>query len=220
MSALPYETAPVAPSSKASERRRSGRFRPTAMLPVRIARGEGIVLDLGLGGLRARHSGAVQLGTRARLTILGEAEPLSLEGEVLASHVVSLGTASTPTLYESRLRFCSMKQQQVEQVARLVAGLRTRDLRRLVANMRGWEDETRIECPPASPERYIRLIRNGDSWNKAWTSRGAQPPDGFVLPDDTDQKDIELLCRTYEQLDSDGRHLIRRMAAAAVEGEV
>lgn len=220
MSALPHDSSLTpAPRIKASERRRSGRFRPSAMLPVRIARGEGIILDLGLGGLRARHSGSLQLGTRARMTILAEPEHLSLDGEVLASRVVSLGTATTPTLYESRLRFCSMKHQDVERLARMVAALRTRDLRRLVANLRGWDDEVRDDRASAAPARYLRVIRNGDRWVKAWTSRCAQPPDGFVLPDDTDQKDIDLLCRTYEQLDNDGRHLIRRMAAAAVEGE-
>jgi hypothetical protein len=216
MSALPNEPLPPTASS---DRRRTTRLRPTTILPVRIGRGEGIVIDLGLGGLRVRHSTPMQLRSLTRVTILSDPHALSLDGEVLASRVVELGDATKPTVYETRLRFCRMEHQTMEALARYVATLRTRDLRRLVANLRGWHDEPHPIPASLPASRFIRLIRIGNRWSMKQTLRTQQPPDGFVLPGDTDPREIELLCSTWDKLDSEGRHLVQRMAAAVIEGQ-
>lgn len=212
MSALPHEL-PGPGSEPLHARRNSDRLSLSALLPIRMGRIEGIVVDLGLGGLRVRHAGALGRGTRLRLTILAEAEPVALEGEVLASRVVDLGSSSMPALYETRLRFTPPAHEALQALVRLVAALRSRDLPRLVSNLRSASDGP---GQPSSPSRFVRLVRQGDSWLRVWTAGATQPPDGFVLPDGTDETEIELLCRTYDKLDTEGRSIIRRMVAAEV----
>ena len=208
MSALPHPP---------KDQRRAPRLRPITILPVRIGRGDGILVDLSTGGARVRHSAPALLWCSLRLLIVADETPITLDAEVLSSRVSCLGTGHSPTHYETRLRFRRIQKAQAAALAALVATLDTRRLRRLVDNMHGWFDEPQRSHERARPPCFLRVTRDGSSWIRRRTSRPGQPDDGFVLPGDTDPIEIDLLCKTYERLDDDGRQLIRSMAAAAID---
>lgn len=215
MSTSPHEIPSPSVLAVPSDRRTAPRLRPSAVLPVRVGRGEGVVCDLAIGGVRIQHSGAQRRGGHTRVVISWEQQQLSLDCEVLSTRVADLGSATSPPLYESRFRFRGMDEADLQTLTRLVASLRTRDLRKLVANLRGWDDEPQENLPTAAT--FIRMTRDGNEWQKKVTRASEQPAEGFVLPGGTELKEIELMCQTWERLDESGRELLRRMAAAAVE---
>lgn len=226
MSALEIDALPENPA----DRRREPRLRLTSAVPARIGRGEGSLVDLSLHGMRVRHSTPAGRGTRVRVSFEWRGERFAATAEVLASRVAAL-TADGGTLFESRLRFVDLAADGREMLDRVLGTIRNRDLRRWVANLRGWTDEEttphanvvprdgRVAAPSATPSlnAFLRCRFRDGRWEKQWTRDATQPLNGFVLPASVDPGEIARLCSTYEQIDADGRHLLRLMAAAVVK---
>ncbi|HEX8254208.1 MAG TPA: hypothetical protein VF846_13770, partial [Thermoanaerobaculia bacterium] len=54
-------------------------------------------------------------------------------------------------------------------------------------------------------------------WEVKRTADVQQPEDGFLVPSSIDDNEIVKLCADYARADTDGRRVIRLMAAASVE---
>jgi hypothetical protein len=207
-----------------TERRGTSRLRVGGTHPVRLGRTEGVLIDLSERGARVRHITAVRRGETLRLTLEWEGEQFSAQAEVLASRVASIGNGAG-TIYDSRLRFVSMADTARETLLRTLSGLEARDLRRWVANLRGWEPHPEpIRHPALVTKTFVRYQLRGSWWEKKVTHDPSQPVDGFTVPADIDENEIASLCRTFEKLDAEGRTIIRLIAsevvAEAAEAEV
>lgn len=206
----------IATTSLPAERRASARLRIGGTHPVRLGRTDGVLIDISERGARVRHLAAVRRGETVRLALEWQGERFAAQAEVLASRVVSMGNGAG-TIYDSRLRFLSMPDDAREILTRTLAGFETRDLRRWVANLRGWEPHPEpIRHPALVTKTFVRYQLRGIWWEKKVTHDPAQPEDGFVIPADVDESEITSLCRTYEKLDTGGREIIRLIAAQVV----
>lgn len=206
----------IAPLPPFTERRATSRLRVGGTHPVRLGRTEGVLIDLSDRGARVRHVTAVRRGETLRLTLEWEGEQFSAQAEVLASRVVSMGNGAG-TIYDSRLRFVSMADTAREALLRTLSGLEARDLRRWVANLRGWEPHPEpIRHPALVTKTFVRYQLRGIWWEKKVTHDPSQPTDGFAVPADIDESEITSLCRTFEKLDAEGRTIIRLIASQVV----
>lgn len=204
-------------SSDSNERRSTPRLRVAGTIPVLIGRGEGVMIDLSERGTKVRHSATLRRGAMVRVSFEWQRARFGASAEVLASRLVSLGNDKTPAMYETRLRFRGLDEGAKQVLVRALEALAGRDMRRWVANMRGWSDETQnipVVCPGVS---FIRCRLAGVRWEVKSTQNATQPEDGFVLPATLDDNEIVKLCADYFRADTDGRHVIRLLAAAAVE---
>ena len=216
MSAIGELALSSSPSS-AAERRATPRLR-VGTHPVRLGRSEGVLIDLSDRGARVRHVAAVRRGETLRIALDWEGELFSAQAEVLFSRVVSLGDG-TGTIYESRLRFVSMPGGAADVLRRTLAGIEKRDMRRWVANLRGWEPDTEpTKHPVLVTTTFLRYRMRGVWWEKKATHDHHQPEDGFTLPADVEESEATSLCQTYEKVDADARRVIS-MIAAQVVGE-
>lgn len=117
---------------------------------------------------------------------------------------------------------------EVDQRAGCAADLRRDDLadiaaaalRTWVPNLRGWEaDAPRNDAETDHADsgflrcRYV-LARG---WERKWTQNPEQPKHGFTVPASTETAEVNMLCRTYETSDEDGRALLRVMTDAVVQ---
>lgn len=202
-----------------SDRRGGERFRLTQMIPTRIGRGEGELVDLSMGGARIRHSVGLRRGTRTRVRLTWKDENVTLTATALASRVVGLKRANDgATVFESRVEFSNLSRHESDVLSHLLGALQNHDLWACVANMNGWSEEMAAPARRGNHEGlFLQCRRNGNSWLRKWVSDATLPEDGFVLPAATPEEEIELMCQTFERLDDDGRHLLRLMSAAAVE---
>jgi hypothetical protein len=207
MSALEQGSTP-------QERRISQRFRVAGTVPVVMGRGEGVLIDLSEHGARIRHVIPVRRGTTVRISFEWNGARFTATAEVLAARVVSLGTGPS---YESRVRFLNVDTDSKSVLTSAIDGIVGRDVRKWVANLRGWTDETQIDTAPLPGGTFIRCRLHGAWWERKMTSNAAQPAEGFVLPAETSESEIESLCQNYVRGNAEDRNMIRLMAGAAVE---
>lgn len=200
-----------------TERRSTPRLRVAGTIPALIGRGEGVLIDLSTRGAKVRHSTSMSRGAIVRICFEWQRARFSSSAEVLASRLVSLGNEQMPAMYETRLRFRKVDDGARQVLARALDALAGRDMRRWVANLRGWNDEPQPVPAESSTVSFIRCRLAGIRWEVKCTQNATQPEDGFALPATLDDNEIVKLCADYLRADSDGRQVIRLLAAAAVE---
>jgi hypothetical protein len=204
-------------SLESIDRRSAPRLRVAGTIPAYIGRGEGVLIDLSERGAKIRHSKMVRRGATVRISFEWDRARFSASAEVLASRLVSLGNEKTPAMYESRMRFTCVDAGASAVLARTLDAIAGRDVRRWVANLRGWSDEPPVISPAPVTATFIRCRLAGIRWEVKCTSDPTQPGDGFVLPSTLDDNEIVKLCADYLRADTDGRLVIRLLAAAAVD---
>lgn len=195
-------------------RRKNDRVRVEGSIPVIFGRGKGELIDISPSGARIRHFAPVRRGAAVRVSFTWRHTRFSATTEVLSSRVVSLGIGPS---YESRVRFILLDDESERALATIVEQIAGGATRRLVANMRGWNDEAQSDPTPVPPTSFIRCRLIGNRWEIKHTSCSEQPEDGFVLRSDSPDADIQTLCDNYSRGNAEDRRLILAMAAAAIE---
>lgn len=195
-------------------RRATKRLQVAGSIAVVFGRGEGLLIDLSQRGARVRHFAPVRRGAAVRVSFEWEHVRCSATAEVLASRVISLGLGPS---YESRVRFTFIDEDSERSLAAIIDKIDGRTTRRWVANLRGWSDEVHSDPTPFATDSFIRCRLQGNRWEIKRTSDLVQPTDGFLLPAESADVDIEVLCDNYSRGSDDERQLIRVMATAAVE---
>src|SRR5262249_25240807 len=101
-------------------------------------------------------------------------------------------------------------------LGRVLASVQNGDVRKWVANLRGWSEDGHTHHSSTHTGSFLRCRLIGSRWERKWTSNPTQPEDGFLLPDSLHPEAVASPCEAYKGLDEDGRHLIRLIAAAAL----
>ncbi len=198
-----------------SNRRMTERLRVAGAITVVFGRGEGVLVDLSPHGARIRHFAPVRRGAAVRVTFEWEGARFLATAEVLASRVIRLGLGPS---YESRVRFTIVDGLSERVLAAVLDRIAGRTARRWVANLRGWSDEVQEEeIAPLSHHSFIRCRLLGIRWEIKRTTDTVQPEDGFLLPSESSDADIESLCDNYSRGDDEQRKFIRVLATAAIE---
>lgn len=195
-------------------RRMTERLRVAGSIAVIFGRGEGVLVDLSPNGARIRHFAPVRRGASVRVSFEWEDARFSATTEVLASRLIRLGLGPS---YESRVRFAFVDEASERVLQAALDGIAGRTTRRWVANLNGLSDEPQPEAPPVVNNSFIRCRLFGNRWEIKRTTDSTQPENGFVVPSESSDADIQTLCDNYSRGHDDERHLIRLMATAAVE---
>jgi hypothetical protein len=199
----------------AVDRRTAERIRPATPIHVTFGRGGGSIVDLSHGGMRIRHTVAAMRGAEVRVSFEWQRERFIAAAVVLASHVAALGT---PTMFDTRLRFAPLNRNASELLERVMTAIHSSELRRWIANMQGWSDESVI-TNSENDGSFLRCRLVGRQWKTTWTHDPSHPPsNGFTVPATINKLELETLCDTYLHANADERHLIRLMAEEAVRG--
>lgn len=197
------------------ERRLVERLRVASTVSVIFGRGAGVLVDLSQRGARIRHSAPVRRGAAVRVSFESAHARFSANAEILASRVIGLGTGPS---YESRVRFTSLDAISERALAKAIDEIAGRDIRRWVANLKGWGDEAQLPVPvPVSNGSFIRCRLRAERWERKNTNDTRQPSDGFLLPSGSTEAEIGTLCDTYSRGGEDEQQVIRLMATAAVD---
>lgn len=206
-------------SAAPPDRRRSQRFRVAQPVATLVGRGTGSLVDLSATGARIRHTCAVVRGARVRVTFEWKGERFEATGQVLASRVTGIGTEGT--LFESRLHFLPLSASSTSVLEHALSDLGDGDLRKWVANLRGWNDEDPEPAPaPEAPaDTFVRCRFVNRRWEQRMTHDASPPADGFTVASGTEPSEIRALCRTFEQSDAEGRRLLQLLANAVLQGE-
>jgi hypothetical protein len=194
------------------DRRVSPRFRFDDPLPAMLGRRDVLLVDLSAGGARVRHQMPVNPGDTQRLRFTYRGECFDGIGQVLDSHYITIGTKQP--LYESRLRFSGKSEEATAAIDTVMEMMLRHRERQWTQNLIG-SRSSRAAAREDVEEPGIRCRYIGNRWRMEKVHSQEIPDDGFVVPARFDVGEIRVICAAYEQLDADGRQLLRLLAGAS-----
>lgn len=191
-----------------------GRFGPTNVL----------ILDVGLGGALLEHHANVPLGERRKLIFQWDSREISFNAELVQSKVARFAESEGKTVpvLASNLHFLDAIGDSGRVLREMIGAEVAYALDLQKANARGMGiesigDSTISRLIRADvPRGYISCRLAGSQWKKTSTIKTTQPADGFTVA--ASEADVDLLCRTYQASDQEGRRLIRALAELSVSG--
>ena len=212
-------------------RRRAERLKLTEPLHGQVEDGPAVaVIEVGLLGAKIEHVDTLMSGAEITLWFEWDEESLVFPGRVARSELQPLLSESRgETIYHSGVEFADADDRSSNLLRKLIADRVTRILEELKANARGGGSLLR-DVPflrssrttaKEDPQGFLscRLDAQGQ-WHRSEVLKPRQPTDGFTVPLNYSEKDLEMLCQTYEDSDEAGRQMIRVCAELSIsEGE-
>lgn len=186
-----------------------GRFGPTNVL----------ILDVGLGGALLEHHAPISLSEKRKLTFLWDGHELAFNAELVQTNLSRfVDSERVNPVLASNLHFLDAIGDSDRLLRRMIGAQVAQALDLQKANARGLGTESigdatvsrLITVRTEAPREYISCRLMGSQWKKTPTQRITQPPDGFTVA--ASEADVDLLCRTYQASDQEGRRLIRALA--------
>ena len=186
-------------------------------IPGRLEEQPVRVLDLAIGGARVESGSRVKPGLTQELRIDWDGRSIRLNCLVTRCKLKTFAKGSQEkSIYDLGLRIVETRGDSDQIMRELIAEYVMRSLAEQKAN---WEG-----IPPVGPyvhlegktDHYRRCELVDGLWQVMETRRPEQPLGGFTISADVPPHHIDLLCRTYEMTDDEGRRLLRILAELSI----
>jgi hypothetical protein len=186
-------------------------------IPARLGDQPVRVLDLAIGGARVLGSTKVTPGTARELRIDWEGKTIQLKCNVTRCILLTFATGTEKvSTYDIGLRIVESIGESDQVMRELIATFVMKALDEQRAN---WEG-----IPPVGPyvhlegkaNRYRRCEHVSGDWKISATTRPEQPLNGFTVSAEVAPHYIDMLCKTYETTDDEGRRLTRILAELSI----
>ncbi|HXG58694.1 MAG TPA: PilZ domain-containing protein [Thermoanaerobaculia bacterium] len=175
-------------------------FEATAgTLPVRV-------VEISLIGCRIEHEERLPIGGALQLRFTWRGKEIVVPARVARMEVRALSAKGAK--YESGLKFASNTGEAPAVLQSLVSSYVEESPKPVPdpfvrAPFLRYDDEEELSRP------YVECSLIGGKWHRRYVSRPKQPVEGFTTIIPSDEKELDLLCRTYEMADPETRRLIR-----------
>lgn len=175
------------------------------------------VVEVSVIGARITHEGRIPKAASHRLRIFWEERTIEFDCEAVRSTVVRLAKrAGESSVYESGLRLTTAHENAEELIRDLVEQHVLRAINEQIANARGVAPLAVIDYQAEKVGKYRRCEHIDGAWRKSDTTSPEQPENGFTISADVDPYHVEMLCRTWELCDQDGRDLTKTFAQLSI----
>jgi hypothetical protein len=181
-----------------------------------------LLLDLGVTGAFVEHYGTTTAHAKVRLQFRWQNEDIEFVCVVVRTDVVR--RSGSDALSHTGLRFIDAVGDSEARLYDLMAAFVGTVLAAQKANANAVPEEaTGLPLADIGAARRTRMkglvsyrLAPNRSWWRASTTDTKQPVDGFTVAAYEHESDLEVLCRTYEAADEEGRQLIRLVAELSV----
>jgi PilZ domain len=186
-------------------------------IPGRLGDAPVRVLDLAIGGARLLGSTKVVPGQPRELKIEWQGQTIHLKCVVTRCILQTFASEKDQvSTYDIGLRISEAVGQSDRVMREMVATFVMKALDEQRAN---WEG-----VPPVGPyvhvegktNRYRRCELLNGEWKITSTTRPEQPLTGFTVSAEVAPHYIDMLCKTYEATDDEGRRLTRILAELSI----
>ena len=176
------------------------------------------LVDVSVEGLRIAHQSAVPaVGQSCRVSFEWQEQLIELDCEVIHNTLFKLArSADEKSTYHAGLRIANAVGDSAAALKRLVADVVARALDEQKANARGIPAAAAEVFQSGKGTDFLRCELIDGAWRRTVTSRPDQPANGFTVSADETADEIEMLCRTFESSDAQGRKLIRLMSEMSI----
>jgi hypothetical protein len=202
-----------------SDRRQFQRLKLSKPILAVMEGSSALILDIGIGGALAEHYGETAVGQRFKLSFRFRGDNVAFVSEVVRTNVIREARGAAPAVSHTGLRFLEALADADERLQDMMVALVSRLLAAHRANASGQPtpeaNEILAQVGEARRLRtrgYIRYVLRSGGWSTIASASPEQPEDGFTVAASEDVEELEVLCRTYEGADDEGRRLIRLVA--------
>lgn len=171
-----------------------------------------LILDIGLGGAYVEHRGQHRTGDNVTVAFRWQGEEISFRSEVVRTRLVRDGVSQSGMFFVDTAgpSYERLQNMMATFVGRILAAQRANasaDVTQSAAILMQLGDARRSRS-----QGYIAYLWDGKSWTCRPTTIAQQPRTGFTVAAYEDEDELEILCRTYEAANEEGRQLIRLVA--------
>lgn len=206
--------------SEPAERRRYARLTLPRPVAARYGNAKTFVMDVSIGGARIAIQQDIPVGTIDRLTFEHYGTPIVFEGEVVRCTLDRDATATSKAIYHAGIRFVRPLGDSPKVLRELISEHVVRALDEQKANARGIPPAAATFQSGVKRPLYLKCRFVGQKWIKTTSTDAGQPLDGFTIAATETPEQIEMLCKTYEDADFNGRKMIREIAQLSIGDEV
>lgn len=207
------------------DRREFQRLKLTKPILAQMRGSNALILDIGISGAFLEHYGTAEHGERFPITFRWQGADVTFQCEAVRSTVVRLpGGDGKSITSHTGVRFVDATSEARALLQDLITTFVGRILDAQRANAAGENGESAGATVLAKLGEARRMRSRGytiytfehGTWSSAPTTSAVQPANGFTVGDFEDPQELEQLCRTYEEADESGRHMIRMVAELSV----
>lgn len=198
------------------ERRRYEHLTLARPVPARYGSEKVFVLDLSINGARIAHQHRTLETPSARIRFEWQGFELAFDAEVLRTSTEATKVGNS-LVYESGLFFFDKVGDSENNIRELIADQIMRVLDERKANARGIPPIAATYVRTGSKTGgYVTWRLVGSSWKSSPSQSPEQPIDGFTVSANESSDQVDMLCSTYQNSDTEGRRMIRKMAELSV----
>jgi hypothetical protein len=207
------------------DRREFQRLKLAKPILATMDQANALILDIGMAGAFLEHYGLTEIGHTFTLTFRWQSDDVAFDCEVVRTNVVRTpGGDGKSSVSHTGVHFVKPIGDAVTRLQDLITSFVGRILAAQRANAAGEADMAQSAQILASLGAARRKRTHGfmsyrlrdSTWWRVPTDSARQPSDGFTVAAWEDEFELEMLCRTYEDADDEGRHLIRLVAELSV----
>jgi hypothetical protein len=175
------------------------------------------VSEISVAGALVAHESRFPPKAAHQLWFDWEEHTLRFEVEAVRTTVVRLARkAGEKSLYNTGIRIARGDAKSKKLLRDLVADYVVRAINEQLANARGIPPLAAYSYQTGKGTRYRRCELVNGLWRKSETVNPAQPENGFTISAEVEPADVEVLCRTWEQVDERGKALTQLLAQLSI----
>lgn len=200
------------------ERRKYGRIHPDPPLRGSLDAVPVFVAEISVSGARLLHENRLPRGNGLhQLWFDWQEHTIRFQCEFVRTTIIRLAKKADETsLYETGVHFVSAVGESDALVRELIGDYVVRALNEQLANARGIPPLAAYSYQTGKGDRYRRCELLDGTWRKAETTNPQQPERGFTIAADVESYDIDVLCKTWEHCDDEGKRLTQLLAQLSI----
>jgi hypothetical protein len=199
------------------DRRRYGRVHLVPPLRGELDTIPAAISEISLSGARVMHEQRLLNAPEHQLRFRWNQFSIRVRCELVRTTIRRLAKrAGEPSLYESGLRIVAAVGESETNLRELIADFVVRSINEQLANARGIPPLAAYSYQSGKGDRYRRCELVKNAWRKLETTDPEQPANGFTISAEVEPYDVEILCKTYEHCDAEGRRLTQLLAQLSI----
>lgn len=176
------------------------------------------VVEVSIVGLRVTHEVRLPAGEDSEALFSWQGREMRFACHIVRSTLFSLAkTDADKSIFQSGVRLDEAFGDSEKVLRDLIAQRVMRAIQEQKENAYGIPSTVPFTYRVGKGDRYRRCDLTGGTWRKFDTTRPEQPTEGFTVSAELDPMQIEILCRTYEALGPEGRHLTKMLAELSIK---
>ena len=199
-----------------AERRQFGRIALDPPLRGWVGDVQVDVVEASVTGFRVVHFVRFPPVISRQIRVEWDGREMRFACQIIRSMLFQLATAGQKSVYQSGVRLEEPVGNSEQVLRDLIADRVVRALEEQKANWRGIPPAGHYVVQVGKGDRFRRCELIEGRWRKVDTTLRSQPDHGFTVSAELPPNLVELLCRTFEKADEEGRRLTRILAELSI----